>query len=164
MRIHVPCRFTMDGETPSPPLPSPAGRRHSKERHVGSAVERLRARLGCVKGRGGMGSGGGGEGIRSVTLRQGRATLGSFKLDLDSPGDMPHRISPLSQDPDPPELADTGPLRQAENGGALPKWGLACRRVCAPPPHHPFLKPRCLPQLIFSPPHATIPCQFNPAD
>lgn len=43
----------------------------------------------CVCGRGG--------GSRSVTLQQRRAELGSFKLDLDSPGDTPHHISPLGQ-------------------------------------------------------------------
>lgn len=47
-----------------------------------------RAEYYCVRGRGG---------IWSVTLRQRRAELGSFKLDLDSPGDTPHRISPLGQ-------------------------------------------------------------------
>lgn len=48
----------------------------------------MRAEYYCVRGRGG---------IWSVTLRQRRAELGSFKLDLDSPGDTPHRISPLGQ-------------------------------------------------------------------
>lgn len=38
-----------------------------------------------------------GEGLWSVTLRQRRGELGSFKLDLDSPGDMSHCISPLGQ-------------------------------------------------------------------
>lgn len=38
-----------------------------------------------------------GEGLWGVTLQQRRAELGSFKLDLDSPGDTPHRISPLGQ-------------------------------------------------------------------
>lgn len=146
MRIHVPRCFTME-EKQRPPPPQP-GRRHGTERHVGSAVERLRACLGC--------EGGGGDGVRQwcvcvfmseiiwaskgkcmshfffyiwqhlkekkikmlkcrwgcalnvsacvegeglwgVTLQQRRAELGSFKLDLDSPGDTPHRISPLGQ-------------------------------------------------------------------
>lgn len=49
MRIHVPCCFTME-EKQRPPHPS----RRGGGCHVGSAVERLRACLGCG---GGMGRG-----------------------------------------------------------------------------------------------------------
>lgn len=55
MRIHVPCCFTMK-EKQRPPPPRP-GRRHGTERHVGSAVERLRACLWCERGVGGWGWG-----------------------------------------------------------------------------------------------------------
>lgn len=57
MRIHVPCCFTMEEEKQRPPLP----KRAQTLRHVGSAVERLRACLGCGEGVGGWWGGGDGE-------------------------------------------------------------------------------------------------------
>ncbi|MEQ2198096.1 hypothetical protein XENOCAPTIV_007764 [Xenoophorus captivus] len=37
------------------------------------------------------------EGFGALHCDRGGAERGSFKLDLDFPGDMPHRISPLSR-------------------------------------------------------------------
>lgn len=64
--------------------------------------------------------GGRGRGSRGVALRQRRS---GFKLDLDSPGDTPHRISPVGLTPGPASArrSDAALIRQAENGGALPE-------------------------------------------
>lgn len=102
-----------------------------------------RAEYYCVRGRGG---------IWSVTLRQRRAELGSFKLDLDSPGDTPHRISPLGQTWTRRSSLTLAWLDRQKMGEHFPN-GTGMR------PHFPLTPPHP-PHLLLTP-H---PPQLSPTD
>lgn len=61
--------------------------------------------------------------LGSVSLQQRRPELRSFKLDLDSPGDTPHRISPLGQTWTRRSLLTLGGLDRQKMGEHFPKRG-----------------------------------------
>lgn len=105
----------------------------------------------------------GGRDLGASHCGRGGQSRGGFKLDLDSPGDTPHRISPLSQTQTCPRLltvaCSKGQKKKFWWSNSQMKVGIGCSSLPPSPANSPPSNP-----IHAHTTTTTIPCQFNPAD